>query len=103
MIIISFLQDFLSIENILVECFFMKACSFRQSQPTHHTETFFSLSTPTPYYGIQQCCNYTCHFCYERLDLTKRFERAMRFTKTQQHRFVNQYQIYLNANVVCKI
>ena len=52
-------------------------------------------------YGMKRCRDRNCRFCYERLDITNRFEQAMCFSENQIHRFVNQYQVYLNANVVC--
>ena len=51
-------------------------------------------------YDMKRCKDRNCRFCYERLDLTDRFEPAMCFSNNQIHRFVNNYQISLNYNVV---
>lgn len=63
-------------------------------------EGLFCHRPPFAHYGMQQCRDKSCRFCYERVDLTKRRERAMRFSTTQVHACLNQYQIYLNSNVV---
>lgn len=79
----------------------MKTCTFRHSTLRYTGEGIFALKSPEACYGMKQCQDRSCRFCYERLDLTKRFECAMNFSDQQIHRFVNDYQVYLNCNVVC--
>lgn len=61
----------------------------------------FSMDTPVSDYGMIRCRDRSCRVCYERFDLTYRFEPTILFMDRQIHRFVNQYSVYLNCNVVC--
>ena len=63
-------------------------------------EGLFCTDPPEARFGMKQCQDKSCHFCYERLDLTERFERAIHFSSGQVHRFVNNYNVYLNCDVV---
>ena len=78
----------------------MKTCTFRHSAPRSNDEGIFCQMLPAAQYGMQQCRDQSCRFCYERLDLTRRFERAMHFSNEQIHQFVNKYRVYLNCDVV---
>ena len=89
--------------NISVNCFFMKTCSFRDAKPRLAQETIFSLMAPEARYGMKRCREQSCRCCYERLDLTHRFEPAMNISPKQSHCFVNLYRIYLNCDVVSAI
>jgi hypothetical protein len=64
-------------------------------------EHLFCRTMPEANYGMFRCRDTNCRFCYERSDLTHRFEPAMTFTSKQVHRFVNNYRVFLNGNVVC--
>ncbi|CAF4678199.1 unnamed protein product, partial [Rotaria magnacalcarata] len=77
-----------------MSCFYMKTSVLSD-------EGIFSVKLPTAHYGIQQCRDKSCCFCYERLDLTERFEPAMNFSNNQVHCFLNNYQVYLNCDVTC--
>ncbi|CAF1382322.1 unnamed protein product [Adineta steineri] len=83
------------------QCFFMKTCSFRQAIPRCIDEGIFSLTLPSTQYGMKQCQDQNCHYCYKRLDFTDRFEPAKFFSTSQIHHFVNGYHVYLNCNVTC--
>ncbi|CAF1336728.1 unnamed protein product [Adineta steineri] len=99
---LSIEEWFITLEFYLqmdAHCVFMKTCSFRQSIPRCTDEGLFSLNLPSTQYGMTQCKYKSCPFCYERLGLTNRSERAMRFSDSQIHHFVNGYQVYLNCNV----
>ncbi|CAF1165110.1 unnamed protein product [Adineta steineri] len=85
--------------QIDARCFLMKTCSFRESIPRCIDEGIFSLTLPSTQYGMKQCQDQNCYYCYERSSLTDRFERAMCFSDSQIHHFVNGYQVYLNCNV----
>jgi hypothetical protein len=78
----------------------MKTCTFRNSKPRCKDEGIFCRTSPTTQFGMKQCRDKSCRLCYERLDLTHRFERAINFSKNQIHQFINSYQVYLNADVV---
>ncbi|CAF4458895.1 unnamed protein product, partial [Adineta steineri] len=84
----------------LAQCFFMKTCSFRQSIPRCIDEGLFSLALPSGQYGMKQCRDQSCGYCYERLAMTHRSEQAMSFSIRQIHHFVSGYQVYLNCNVI---
>ena len=86
--------------NFLVESFFMKTCTFHHSKPRSIEEGLFCINVPEARYGMKQCRDINCRFCYERLDLTHRLECAMHFSNNQLHHFVNHYQVYLNCHVV---
>jgi hypothetical protein len=82
----------------------MKTCTFRNSKPRDIFEGLFCINNPpSTQYSMKQCRDQSCRFCYERLDLTKRVEPAMNFSKNQIHCFVNHYQVYLNCDVVSLI
>ncbi|CAF1346280.1 unnamed protein product [Rotaria sordida] len=85
-----------------VSCFYMKTCTFRNAKPFWDYIGIFSYGKPKAQYGMKQCKDKSCRFCYERLDLTNRFERAMNFSNQQIHRFLNNYQVYLNCDVSCR-
>ncbi|CAF3873604.1 unnamed protein product [Rotaria sp. Silwood1] len=82
-------------------CFYMKSCTFRNSKPHWDYVGLFTTNEPKSYYGMKRCSDHSCRFCYERLDLTERFEPAMNFSTKQVHRFVNDYQVFLNCDVTC--
>ena len=79
---------------------FLKTSTFNQFKSQSIFEDIFRRDLPEAKFGMKQCRDKSCRFCYERLDLTKRFSPAMHFSKNQVHQFVNQYKIYLNADVV---
>lgn len=81
---------------IQVECFYMKT----HQQP--HDIGLFAKQMPVACFTMKQCTNEHCRVCYERIDLTHRFGRAINFSKNQIHRCINGYQIYLNANAVSR-
>ena len=85
---------------ILVSCFYMKTCTFRKAKPRLQYEGIFGSRQPEARYGMKQCQDKSCRFCYERIDLTNRWQPAIHFTDNQVHRFVNNYQVYLNCDVV---
>lgn len=78
----------------------MKTCTFRGSKPRCGTETIFCSMAPEVLYGMKRCTDQICRFCYERLDITHRFEPAMSFLPKQSHCFVNKYRTYLNCDLV---
>ncbi len=78
----------------------MKTCALHNLKVRSKQENLFSMNLPEAHYGMKQCRDKTCRFCYERLDLTNRFERAMHFTNSQMFRSINNYQVYLNCDVV---
>ena len=78
----------------------MKTCSFHPMMPRSDHEHIFALQAPAPRFGMTQCGDRDCRLCFERSDLTGRLEPAMIFVPRQMHRFVNGYEIYLNADVV---
>lgn len=78
----------------------MKTCQWRNALPRSILEGLFANRIPEAHYGMKQCRDQSCRFCYERLDLTKRIEPAMNFSNEQLHQCVNHYQIYLNCHVV---
>ncbi|CAF2129272.1 unnamed protein product [Rotaria magnacalcarata] len=82
-------------------CFFMKTCTFRQANPRSNIEGLFSFDPPEANYGMRRCRDINCLVCYERFDLTYRFEPTIQFSDRQCHRFVNDYQVYLNCDVTC--
>ncbi|CAF3318586.1 unnamed protein product, partial [Rotaria sp. Silwood2] len=82
-----------------VSCFYMKTCTFRNSKRHWNYTGLFCNVEPKAYYDMKKCEDRNCRFCYERSDLTKRLERAMNFSNKQIHRFVNNYQVYLNCDV----
>ncbi|CAF4791122.1 unnamed protein product, partial [Rotaria sp. Silwood2] len=79
----------------------MKTCTFRNSKRHWNYTGLFCNVEPKAYYDMKKCEDRNCRFCYERSDLTKRLERAMNFSNKQIHRFVNNYQVYLNCDVTC--
>jgi hypothetical protein len=83
----------------------MKTCSFRDAQPrsindANDKEGLFCINPPQARYGLKKCTIPPCRICYERLDLTKRFEPVMNTSPNLIHRFVNNYQVILNCDVV---
>ena len=77
---------------------------YPRSHPTDaHTvaQTLYRRVPIETEHGMKRCRDRSCRFCYERLDLTARFEPAMVFTTKQVHRFINGYRVYLNSDVVC--
>ena len=86
---------------ILVECFYMPPYMGHPLDARIVNEKLFCQTMPSARQGMTRCRDTSCRFCYERLDLTHRFEPAMNFTTRQVHCFVNNYRVYLNANVVC--
>ncbi|CAF1049309.1 unnamed protein product [Rotaria sordida] len=84
-------------------CFYMKTCRFRDAIPPHMEQNgIFCIQSPQAKYGMKRCQNKTCRFCYESHYLTHRFEPTIHYSDTQLHRFVNNYEVYLNCNVTCK-
>lgn len=81
----------------------MKTCHWRNALPRSILEGLFANRIPEAHYGMKQCRDKSCRFCYERLDLTHRFEKAIMFSTNQIHIFVNKYAAYLNCNVVSYI
>ncbi|CAF3797057.1 unnamed protein product [Rotaria sp. Silwood1] len=82
-------------------CFYMKTCNFRNAKPRWNYVGLFIYDQPEAHYGTNKCNDTSCRFCYERCDLTRRFERATNFSKQQIHCFLNQYKVYLNCDVTC--
>ena len=78
----------------------MKTHTFPNSKLHSNPTGLFCMTSPEACYGMKQCPDKNCRLCYERLDLTGRFEPAMRFSNQQVHRFLNNYQVYLNRDVV---
>ncbi|CAF3808946.1 unnamed protein product [Rotaria sp. Silwood1] len=87
--------------NVPRSCFYMKTCSFRDATPPIAYNGIFSTRPPQAQYGMKMCRDGSCRFCYERRDLTHRFEPTINFSNTQVHRFLNKYEVYLNCNVTC--
>ncbi|CAF3734674.1 unnamed protein product [Rotaria sordida] len=101
---LSMEEWFLVLEYYLqmdASCFYMKTCNFYNAKPQWDYIGIFPYGTPRAHYGMKQCKDKSCRFCYERLDLTNRFERAMHFSNKQVHCFLNQYRVYLNCDVTC--
>ncbi|CAF3978273.1 unnamed protein product [Adineta steineri] len=100
---LSIEEWFMALEFYLqmdAQCFFMQTCSFRQSIPRCIDEGLFSLALPSGQYGMKQCRDQSCGYCYERLVMTHRVNPAMSFSNRQIHHFVSGYQVYLNCNVI---
>lgn len=79
----------------------MKTSSFHSTSISIDQQEIFAEHSPIAQFGMKKCQDRDCQFCYERHNLTYRFESAIVFSSKQMHRFVNGYWIYLNADVVC--
>ena len=87
----------------------MKTCSFRGAHPRWMDETnpnsiegLFCIDPPETRYLMLPCTNSSCFCCYQPLDISCRRAPSVRFALEQPHRFVNGYQIYLNAHTTCR-
>lgn len=86
--------------DILAQGMFVKTCRWKKSQLGTNSQSLFCLIPRTTRYGMKQCKDKSCQVCYERLDITDRFEKAINFSNDQIHQFVNNYMVYLNCDVV---
>ena len=87
----------------------IKTCAFRAAEPRsiqdrdYTKEGLFCLKPAQARYGMKQCLECDCRICYERRDLTERFEPALSFVPAQMHHFVNHYEVMLNCPVVSHV
>lgn len=79
----------------------MKTCGFRGAHRRSREEGIFCLEPPDVRYYLSPCTNTSCVCCYQPLMNTHRNRSSIRFVCEQPHRFVNGYEIYLNAHATC--
>lgn len=76
----------------------MKTCNFRGARPLpspHHG--LFLHGEPQIRYGMVQCRQRSCRFCFPTLSMAK---PVVQFTSAQKHRFINGYEAILNCPTV---
>lgn len=92
---------------ILVDCCFMKTCSYRDSHPRsidetnpQSTEGLFCSDPPDIRHYMLPCNDSSCFCCHQSLAVSRRHQPSVPFLVEQPHRFVNGYEIYLNCHTV---
>ena len=89
---------------ILVDLFFMKTCTFRESQPrrlirqNNEQEGLLCEIEPRARYGMMSCGNRQCFLCQSIK--SKSSSVVIEFSDKQIHRFINGYQAILNCSAV---
>ena len=87
----------------------MKTCIFRGARPTPSVQRFglFAREEPKIQYGIVACERHSCRLCFPLPNITAirhneqtEYERVLKFSPAQKHRFINGYEAILNCPTV---
>ena len=80
--------------------FYMKTCSFRYARPRTLQEGLFCLNEPEARYDLTACGN--CALCYPKYSMKYHLKPSIvDFNAGHRHRFVNGYEVILNASATC--
>ena len=85
----------------------MKTCSFRGARTDYRRQPgLFCRDAPQAQYGMIQCQQRTCHFCFPLQDIQavrlrqQTYVSVVKFSSAQKHRFLNGYEAILNCPTV---